>query len=306
MTIPTRLDRPKTASLKEPNDMSASALLAAYRITPADLDRVRRHGEGAPGRLEAFVERFYAWMRNQPEFEQFFASPRKLAAVQDLQRDYWLQFFQGRVDEAYVERRRQVGEAHARIGLPLPVYFAAMDVSLHLWSRELADAPPSAETYESLVKLCHLDTAIVVDTFSRRTSAIIRDQHQAMLEMSTPVTEVWEDVLMLPIVGMIDSRRAQDIMAAVLSKIGETHARSLILDISGVAVMDTAVANHLIKISKASRLMGSTCIISGVSPAIAQTVIELGINVGDVRTTATLRDALTVALRDSGVVLEKN
>jgi rsbT co-antagonist protein RsbR len=123
--------------------------------------------------------------------------------------------------------------------------------------------------------------------------------------MSTPVTEVWEDVLMLPIVGMIDSRRAQDIMTAVLSKIGETHARSLILDISGVAVMDTAVANHLIKISKASRLMGSVCIISGVSPAIAQTMVELGINVGDVRTTATLRDALTVALRDAGVELQR-
>ena len=123
----------------------------------------------------------------------------------------------------------------------------------------------------------------------------------AMLEMSTPVTEVWEDILMLPIVGMIDSKRAQDIMAAVLTKIGETHARSMILDIGGVAVMDTAVANHLIKISKASRLMGSACIISGVSPAIAQTMIELGINVGDVRTTATLRDALVVALRDAGV-----
>ena len=133
----------------------------------------------------------------------------------------------------------------------------------------------------------------------------LRDQHEAMLEMSTPVTEVWEDVLMLPIVGMIDSRRAQDIMTAVLTKIGETHARTLILDISGVAVMDTAVANHLIKISKASKLMGSTCIISGVSPAIAQTVVELGIDVGDVRTTATLRDALTVALRDAGIELQR-
>jgi rsbT co-antagonist protein RsbR len=145
-----------------------------------------------------------------------------------------------------------------------------------------------------------------VDTFSKRTSAIIRDQHEAMLEMSTPVTEVWQDVLMLPIVGMIDSRRAQDIMSAVLSKIGETHARSLILDISGVAVMDTAVANHLIKISKASRLMGSVCIISGLSPAIAQTMVELGINVGDVRTTATLRDALTAALKDVGVELQRS
>jgi rsbT co-antagonist protein RsbR len=256
-------------------------------------------------RLDAFIEKFYDWMRTLPEFNQFFASPQKLATVQSLQRDYWVQFFEGRVDNEYVGKRRHVGETHARIGLPLPAYFAAMDVSLHLWTREIPEKVPDSDTYESIVKLCHMDTAIVVDTFSQRTSAIIRDQHEAMMEMSTPVTEVWEDVLMLPIVGMIDSRRAQDIMTAVLTNIGETHARSLILDISGVAVMDTAVANHLIKISKASKLMGSTCIISGVSPAIAQTVVELGINVGDVRTTATLRDALTVALADAGVSIQR-
>lgn len=285
--------------------MTSDELLALYRLTADDLRRVRDHGRVVSPRVDQFVERFYDWMRTRPEFDQFFSSPRKLASVQDMQRDYWLQFFEARVDHVYVERRQQVGEAHARIGLPLPAYFAAMNVSLDLWTREMPDAPINADAYASVVKLCHLDTAIVVDTFAKRTSAIIHDQHQAMMEMSTPVTEVWEDVLMLPIVGMIDSRRAQDIMTAVLSKIGETHARSLILDISGVAVMDTAVANHLIKISKASRLMGSTCIISGVSPAIAQTMIELGINVGDVRTTATLRDALTTALRDAGVELQR-
>ena len=282
---------------------TASDWLELYHLTSDDLERVRRHGEVVLPGLESFVESFYEWMRTQPEYDQFFSSPRKLATVKDLQKDYWVQFFEARIDDRYIDRRKQVGEAHARIGLSLPAYFAAMNVSLRIWTSTLPQQPPDKDTYESIAKLCYLDTAVVVETFSMRTSAIIRDQHEAMLEMSTPVTEVWEDVLMLPIVGMIDSRRAQDIMTAVLSKIGETHARSLILDISGVAVMDTAVSNHLIKISKASKLMGSTCIISGVSPAIAQTIIELGINVGEVRTTATLRDALTVALREAGVEL---
>jgi rsbT co-antagonist protein RsbR len=285
--------------------MSAQHLLSAYRLSPADLDRVRKHGEHVVPRVDQFIEKFYAWMRTLPEFEQFFTSPKRLASVQDMQRDYWVEFFAARIDDAYVERRRHVGDAHARIGLPLPAYFAAMNTSVHLWTREIPDKAAAGDTYESVSKLCNMDTAIVVDTFSARTSAIIRDQHEAMMEMSTPVTEVWEDVLMLPIVGMIDSRRAQDIMTAVLTRIGETHARSLILDISGVGVMDTAVANHLIKISKASRLMGSTCIISGVSPAIAQTIVELGINVGEVRTTTTLRDALTAALRDAGIEVQR-
>ena len=288
-----------------PEQESVEGLLERYRLTADDLRRVRDHGRAVVPRLDCFIDRFYGWMRTQSEYDQFFSSAKKLASVQELQRDYWRQFFEAKVDAAYVRQRQHVGETHARIGLSLPAYFAAMNVSLLLWTNDLAGAPVDADTYTGVVKLCHLDTAIVVDTFSQRTSAIIHDQHQAMMEMSTPVTEVWEDVLMLPIVGMIDSRRAQDIMTAVLSKIGETHARSLILDISGVGVMDTAVANHLIKISKASRLMGSTCIISGVSPAIAQTMIELGINVGDVRTTATLRDALTTALRDAGVELQQ-
>lgn len=285
--------------------MSAQELLKNYRIDAADLERVRKHGLTVSPHMDRFIEKLYDWMRTQPEYEQYFSSPRKLASVQDMQKDYWLDFFQARVDQPYVERRRHVGEAHARIGLPLPAYFAAMNTSLHLWTREISPQSIDGATYESVAKLCHMDTAIVVDTFSTRTNAIIRDQHEAMLEMSTPVTEVWEDVLMLPIVGMIDSRRAQDVMTAVLTKIGETHARTLIMDISGVAVMDTAVANHLIKISKASRLMGSTCIISGISPAIAQTMIELGINVGDIHTTATLRDALTAALRDAGIQLQR-
>ncbi len=108
---------------------------------------------------------------------------------------------------------------------------------------------------------------------------------------------------MLPVVGIIDSQRAQDMMNVMLSRIAETQSKAIILDISGVAVVDTAVANHLIKITKATKLMGCACTISGVSPAIAQTVVELGIDVGEVQTTATLRDALEAAFRDVGATI---
>ena len=148
--------------------------------------------------------------------------------------------------------------------------------------------------------------AVVVAAFVKRTNKIISDQHKIMMEMSTPVTEIWDDILILPLVGIIDSKRAQDIMTAVLSKISETHAKKLILDISGVAIVDTAVANHLIKITKSTKLMGCTCTISGISPAIAQTMVELGINVVDIRTTATLKDALQLALSDNHVVIHNS
>ena len=108
---------------------------------------------------------------------------------------------------------------------------------------------------------------------------------------------------MLPIVGILDSKRAQDLMQNILLEINQTQAKVVILDISGVAVVDTAVANHIIKITKATKLMGCICIVSGVSPAIAQTIVELGINVETITTTASLKDALKLAFNTVEVTI---
>ena len=121
----------------------------------------------------------------------------------------------------------------------------------------------------------------------------------AMLEMSTPVAKIWEGVLFAPIVGIVDSRRSKDIMNKALSSIVDNSAHTLMLDIGGVGVVDTAVANHLIKIAKAAVLMGCKTIISGISPALAQTITELGIDMGAVRTTSTIESALREAITAS-------
>jgi len=118
----------------------------------------------------------------------------------------------------------------------------------------------------------------------------------ALLEMSTPVTKIWDGVLFAPIVGIVDSRRSHDIMNKALSSIVDHRARTLMLDIGGVGMVDTAVANHLIKIAKAAVLMGCKTIISGISPAIAQTITELGIELGSIQTTSTIESALREAV----------
>ena len=122
----------------------------------------------------------------------------------------------------------------------------------------------------------------------------------ALLEMSTPVTEIWAGVLFAPIVGIVDSKRSVDIMNKALTSIADMRARTLLLDISGVAVVDTAVANHLIKIAKAAVLMGCKTIISGISPPIAQTIVELGIDLGSIQTTSTIASALRGCITGSG------
>ena len=131
--------------------------------------------------------------------------------------------------------------------------------------------------------------------FAADITVEVQKRSLALLEMSTPVTKIWEGVLFAGIVGIVDSKRAVDIMNKALSSIADTRANTLLLDIGGVAVVDTAVANHLIKIAKAAVLMGCKTIISGISPAIAQTIAELGIDLGSIQTTSTIE----AALRDS-------
>lgn len=133
---------------------------------------------------------------------------------------------------------------------------------------------------------------VKVVKFASDITDSVTDQQNAIFEMSTPVTKIWKGVLFAPIVGIIDSKRAVDIMNKALASIAETQARTLVLDISGVAMVDTAVADHLIKVTKAAVLMGCKAVISGISPAIAQTITELGIDLSSIQTTSTIEAAL--------------
>ncbi len=123
----------------------------------------------------------------------------------------------------------------------------------------------------------------------------LQTQSKTIRQMSTPTIKLWDGVLVLPVVGVVDSIRAQHMMESVLNRIAETYSKVIILDIHGVAAIDTAVANHLIKITKATKLMGCECILSGISPAVAQTIIQLGIDMTGINTKSTLSDALEEA-----------
>jgi rsbT co-antagonist protein RsbR len=288
--------------------MHAAELADLYRISDADLARVQKFGTLAPPHMKDSVNRWYEWLRTQPDFHHFFPDDETLDRVVKLQGHYWEMFMAGQIDDDYVERRRRVGEMHARIGLPLNTYFAGMNMFMELFNEIVGKADiemsEQRQINESVAKLLHLDTAIVVDTYNALVEKTLTEQSRSLMEMSTPVTEIWAGILLLPIVGIIDSQRSRDIMNATLKKIAESQARVFILDISGVGVVDTAVANHLIKITKATALMGCTCTISGVSPAIAQTIVDLGIDVGRVKTTATMQDALAHAFHHVGMQVE--
>ena len=141
---------------------------------------------------------------------------------------------------------------------------------------------------------------VMVENYIRSREEIIRQQREDMMELSTPVIKVWDKILTLPIIGTLDSRRAQLMMEALLQKIVETGSTIAILDITGVKTMDTLVANHLIKTVTASRLMGARCILTGVSPAIAQTMVQLGIDLSQITTRAQMADGIKLAFEMIG------
>jgi rsbT co-antagonist protein RsbR len=138
------------------------------------------------------------------------------------------------------------------------------------------------------------------EVFQASREQVIVRQQQELLELSTPVVQLWDGILALPLIGTLDSARTQVVMENLLQKIVETGAAISIIDITGVPTVDTLVAQHLLKTVAAARLMGADCIISGIRPQIAQTIVHLGVNLSNVTTKATLAAAFVIALQRTG------
>jgi rsbT co-antagonist protein RsbR len=175
-----------------------------------------------------------------------------------------------------------------------------------LLQSEYSDSP--AELSEQLLQTSELLDMLAmhtIRTFQKSREAVIKRQQEELLELSTPVVKLWDGVLALPMIGTLDSQRTQVVMESLLQRIVDTGSEIAIIDITGVPTVDTLVAQHLLKTVTAIRLMGADCIISGVRPQIAQTIVHLGLDLQGVVTKANLADALALALRRLGVTVTK-
>jgi rsbT co-antagonist protein RsbR len=162
----------------------------------------------------------------------------------------------------------------------------------------------SADLVPEFYSLSRLVDDLGLRTFEAYSSAreqIIADQSAAMLELSTPVVQLWDGVIAVPLVGTLDSARTQLVMEKLLDTLVTTGADHAVIDITGVPTVDTEVAQHLLKTVSAARLLGAECTISGIRPQVAQTIVSLGIEFGDIATKASLADALALALRQAGL-----
>jgi rsbT co-antagonist protein RsbR len=144
-----------------------------------------------------------------------------------------------------------------------------------------------------------------IERYQQTREEIISRQRLELHELSTPVVQLWDEILAVPLIGTLDSTRTQTVMENILNKIVETKSRIIILDITGVPVVDTLVAQYLMKTVQATRLMGAECFVSGISPQIAQTIVQLGLTLSDVVTKATLKEAFTLALKRLSIEVTK-
>jgi rsbT co-antagonist protein RsbR len=170
--------------------------------------------------------------------------------------------------------------------------------------RELEGNPAALveETWNATVMLDKLGL-FTTDAYQKGREAVILRQQAEMLELSTPVVKLWEGVLALPLIGTLDSHRTQTVMETLLQRVVDSSAEVVIIDITGVPTVDTLVAQHLMKTVAAARLMGVDCIISGIRPQIAQTVVHLGIELRDITTRASLADAFKLAMTRRGATV---
>jgi rsbT co-antagonist protein RsbR len=213
-------------------------------------------------------------------------------------------------DAAYAELRALLSElarTRARQGFT-PTETAVGVFALKEAVLEMLESKGELEGYRFFAEFSRFvdDLGLfMLDTYAQTREAVIAEQSAALLELSTPVVQLWEGVVSLPLVGTLDSARTQVVMEKLLEALVSTGSDHAIIDITGVPAVDTQVAQHLLKTVMAARLLGAECIISGVRPQIAQTVVGLGIDFGTIATKSSLADALLLAFRRSGYDIVK-
>ncbi|HVJ94352.1 MAG TPA: protoglobin domain-containing protein, partial [Labilithrix sp.] len=258
-------------------------LRSFFEITDDDLARAAALRPLAEKHAASVINDFYALLLAHDETRALLDGDETLARVKRMQLRYFMGLFSGRLDMAYVQDRLRVGATHHRIGLHPRWYIGAYRKYLHLLLETFVSELTEAEArlaFLSIHKIVAFDTALAIDAYIGAQLETIVQHQAAIRELSTPIIRVHEGILLLPLVGAVDSQRAQQIMDSVLSGVVEERAKVLILDISGVAAVDTRVADHLLKTTAATRLIGAEMVLTGVRPQIAQTLVQLGVDMG--------------------------
>jgi len=267
-----------------------------------DAEVLRGLGEIARKYAEPVIEEFYRHILSFQETKAFFRDPKVLERVKRLQKEYFLRLTEGDYGREYVADRLKIGTVHERINLAPKWYLGMYSHYLRLVANRLLEAFPNEparafSSFLTLTKLVFLDIGLAVDTYLYARESTMRKQQEAIRELSTPVLQIRDRLLLLPIIGIIDTHRARLITDGLLHSIRDTRAKVVVMDVTGVATIDTKVANHLIQTVTAARLMGAYVIVTGLSSDVAQALVGLGLDLAKLNTAGDLQGGIEEAER---------
>jgi rsbT co-antagonist protein RsbR len=253
-------------------------------LEAADIERVRSVRDIVERNVDGYVATFFRALERAEEAAPLFASPATVADIKARKREHLMALVAGEYGVPYAEQRIALAMIYGRAGLEARVFLGAFHqlmkaIGVDITARFGHDPADGFERFSSLKKIAFFDIGIIVDVLIAERERTIMAQQEVIRELSTPILQLRDHLLILPLIGLIDTTRARQLTDDLLRTLRVNRAKAVVIDITGVAAMDSRVANHLGQTVAACRLMGVEAIVTGISGAVAQALVTLGIDV---------------------------
>ena len=291
--------------------ITEQTVLSNVGITPTDLELRRRYvdltaedNENLQAikpliteHADELVDTFFEHLAKFPEAKVLLGYRELMQQARTLKRAHLLEMLEGKYDMPYAEQRVKLGLLYGRVGLPTKIYLGAFRALITRAGELVMESRPKDgfAKWSSLQKVAQFDIGIHSDVLMHERERTIGRQSEAIRELSTPVLQIRDRLLLLPLIGIIDSHRAQLITENLLKAIRAARAKVVVIDVTGVATIDSRVANHLVQTVTASRLMGAFAIVTGITADVAQSMVALGIEMAPFTTVGDLQGGVELA-----------
>ena len=274
-------------------------------LTPADLTRIATIKEVVLRQLDTCAAAFFDHLTSLDEARTLVDNRALSERARHLKLEHLRGMVSGDYGAQYVEQRIELGLLYAMAGLDLRLFLGAFlsllkCIGTQVMTHADRSAPEAFEAFMSLKKVAFFDLGLIVDVLVFERERVIRQQQEAIRELSTPVLQLRDRLLLLPIIGVIDTYRARLITESLLEAIRANRARVVVMDVTGVATIDSRVANHILQTVTAARLMGAKVIVTGISAPVAQSLVSLGIELGRLDTVGDLQGGIELAEQTLG------
>lgn len=279
-------------------------------LQPIDIAQIGELREAILNHLDAHVEAFFGYLAQYPEASGLFSRRNLLEDARRLKREHLIAMVGGEYGRPYVEQRVALGALYSKVRLDIRLFlgaFQALSRSIvnQIMALSPGDGPKGFQRSESLMKIVFFDIGIIMDVLIADREQTITLQQEAIRELSTPTLQVRDRLLIMPIIGVLDTHRARQLTEGLLNAIRANRAKVVVMDVTGVATVDSKVANHLLQTIAAAGLMGAEVIVTGLSAEVAQSLVTLGVDLTKLNAVGDLQGGLEEAERLLGYEVVK-